>query len=64
MTRIQKRAVFEAISVSWRVALDDAQAALLAAGTILPAGDAHERTRRLADERKQVAHLLDALVAA
>jgi HAD superfamily hydrolase (TIGR01509 family) len=51
----------EELSAGWRTALDVARAAVVAADSLLPPTETHERTVRLADERKEVAHLLEAL---
>lgn len=49
------------LSASWRIALDDAQAALLAAAPILPPQEVRVRSKQLAGERTQTVHLLAGL---
>jgi hypothetical protein len=51
----------DGIRAGWRIALDAAQSALLAAAPVLPASEEHDRVRQLADERTRTAPLLDSL---
>jgi len=52
---------FDSLIGRWRSAFAAGQAAVLAAGHELPAGELREQARRLADERIETARLLDAL---